>query len=82
MRDSGREGLEKAINLDLGGVSTDGYSGGAYGFRIHATHRERLAEVLATLSTDELAQVVQAMTTLELAATRQAGVTPRTGTDC
>ena len=49
--------------------------------RLHATHRERLAEVLATLTTEELAQVVQAMTTLELAATRQAGVTPRTGTD-
>jgi DNA-binding MarR family transcriptional regulator len=49
--------------------------------RLHATHRERLAEVLATLTTEELALVVQAMSTLELAATRQAGVTPRTGTD-
>lgn len=50
--------------------------------RLHATHRERLAEVLATLTSDELATVVQAITTLELAATRQAGVTSRTGTDC
>jgi DNA-binding MarR family transcriptional regulator len=50
--------------------------------RLHATHRERLAEVLATLSADELAQVVQAMTTLELAAARQAGVTSHAGTGC
>jgi DNA-binding MarR family transcriptional regulator len=50
--------------------------------RLHATHRERLAEVLATLSSDELAMVVQAMTTLELAAARQAGVTPHAGTSC
>lgn len=49
--------------------------------RLHATHRERLAEVLATLTTAELALVVQAMTTLELAATRQAGVRSPTGTD-
>ena len=42
--------------------------------RLHATHRERLAEVLVTLSSEELAQVAQAITTLELAATRQAGV--------
>jgi DNA-binding MarR family transcriptional regulator len=44
--------------------------------RLHATHRERLAEVLATLSEDDLALVAQAITTLELAAARQAGVTP------
>jgi DNA-binding MarR family transcriptional regulator len=50
--------------------------------RLHATHRERLAEVLATLSEDELALVVQAMTSLELAAARQAGVTPFSGTIC
>jgi DNA-binding MarR family transcriptional regulator len=50
--------------------------------RLYATHRERLAEVLATLSSEELALVVQAITTLELAATRQAGVTPRSGTIC
>jgi DNA-binding MarR family transcriptional regulator len=48
--------------------------------RLHATHRERLAEVLATLSSEELALVAQAITTLELAATRQAGVTPPSGT--
>ena len=48
--------------------------------RLHATHRERLAEVLATLSAEELALVAQAITTLELAATRQAGVIPRSGT--
>ncbi len=45
--------------------------------RLHATHRERLAEVLATLGPDDLALVAQAISTLELAATRQAGVTPR-----
>ena len=48
--------------------------------RLYATHRERLAEVLATLSPEELALVAQAITTLELAATRQAGVTPPSGT--
>jgi DNA-binding MarR family transcriptional regulator len=47
--------------------------------RLHATHRERLAEVLAGLTPEELACVVDAITILELAATRQAGVTPRTG---
>lgn len=50
--------------------------------RLHATHRERLAEVLATLSSEDLALVAKAITTLELAATRQAGVTPRSGTIC
>jgi DNA-binding MarR family transcriptional regulator len=50
--------------------------------RLHATHRERLAEVLATLSPESLALVAQAITTLELAATRQAGVKPRSGTIC
>ena len=50
--------------------------------RLHATHRERLAEVLATLAPEELARVADAITTLELAATRQAGVTPPTGTVC
>ena len=50
--------------------------------RLHATHRERLAEVLATLAPEELALVAQAITTLELAATRQAGVKPRSGTIC
>ena len=50
--------------------------------RLHATHRERLAEVLATLAPEELACVAEAITTLELAATRQAGVTPRSGTIC
>jgi len=47
--------------------------------RLHATHRERLAEVLATLAPEELALVARAITTLELAATRQAGVTPPSG---
>ena len=50
--------------------------------RLHATHRERLAEVLATLSPEELAVVAEAITTLELAATQQAGVTTRSGTIC
>jgi DNA-binding MarR family transcriptional regulator len=50
--------------------------------RLHATHRERLAEVLATLDPEELALVARAITTLELAATRQAGVKPRSGTAC
>ena len=50
--------------------------------RLHATHRERLAEVLATLAPEELARVAEAITTLELAATRQAGVTTRSGTIC
>jgi DNA-binding MarR family transcriptional regulator len=50
--------------------------------RLHATHRERLADVLATLSPDELALVAEAITTLELAATRQTGVTPSSGTIC
>ena len=48
--------------------------------RLHATHRERLAEVLVTLSFEELALVAQAISTLERAATRQAGVTPLSGT--
>ena len=48
--------------------------------RLHATHRERLAEVLATLAPQELAVVAQAISILELAATRQAGVTPSSGT--
>ena len=48
--------------------------------RLHATHRERLAEVLATLTPEDLALVAQAITTLELAATRQAGVKSRSGT--
>jgi DNA-binding MarR family transcriptional regulator len=48
--------------------------------RLHATHRERLAEVLVTLSSEDLALVAQAITTLERAATRQAGVTPLSGT--
>ena len=48
--------------------------------RLHATHRERLAEVLATLAPEELALVAGAITTLELAATRQAGVKPPSGT--
>lgn len=48
--------------------------------RLHATHRERLAEVLATLAPEELALVAEAITTLELAATRQAGVTTPSGT--
>lgn len=50
--------------------------------RLHATHRERLAEVLATLTSEELALVARAITTLELAATRQAGATPSSGTAC
>lgn len=50
--------------------------------RLNATHRERLAEVLATLPPEELALVAEAITTLELAATRQAGVTTRSGTIC
>jgi DNA-binding MarR family transcriptional regulator len=50
--------------------------------RLHATHRERLAEVLATLSSEDLALVAQAISTLELAATRQAGVTPPSGKIC
>lgn len=50
--------------------------------RLHATHRERLAEVLATLSPEELTVVAEAITTLELAAARQAGVTTRSGTIC
>ena len=49
--------------------------------RLHATHRERLAEVLATLSSEDLARVADAISTLELAATRQAGVTPPSGTN-
>jgi DNA-binding MarR family transcriptional regulator len=47
--------------------------------RLHATHRERLGEILATLTPDQLALVRTAITTLELAATRQAGLTPRSG---
>ena len=47
--------------------------------RLHATHRERLGEVLATLAADQLALVRSAITTLELAATRQAGLIPRSG---
>ncbi len=47
--------------------------------RLHATHRERLSEVLETLTADQLALVRCAITTLELAATRQAGLTPRSG---
>lgn len=50
--------------------------------RLHATHRERLAEVLQSLTLDQLAQVQVAITTLELAATRQAGLTPRSGESC
>lgn len=50
--------------------------------RLHATHRERLAEVLATLTSDELALVGQAISTLELAAARQAGATPLSRTVC
>src|SRR5687768_9510949 len=50
--------------------------------RLLATHRERLAEVLATLAPEDLALVAQAITTLELAATRQAGVKPPSGTIC
>jgi DNA-binding MarR family transcriptional regulator len=49
--------------------------------RLHATHRERLAEVLATLTAEELALVARAIDTLQLAATRQAGVTPPSGTN-
>lgn len=50
--------------------------------RLHATHRERLADVLRVLSTEQLEVVARAVTTLELAATRQAGITPtsRVGT--
>ena len=48
--------------------------------RLLATHRERLAEVLATLAPEELRLVAQAIASLELAATRQAGITPRSGT--
>jgi DNA-binding MarR family transcriptional regulator len=47
--------------------------------RLHATHRERLADVLQHLTPDQLAQVHTAIVTLELAATRQAGLTPRSG---
>jgi len=47
--------------------------------RLHATHRERLGEVLATLSAEQLALVESAISTLELAATRQAGLTPYSG---
>jgi DNA-binding MarR family transcriptional regulator len=47
--------------------------------RLHATHRERLADVLATLEPNDLALVASAISTLELAATRQAGVTSRSG---
>ena len=47
--------------------------------RLHATHRERLADVLQNLTLDQLAQVHTAIVTLELAATRQAGLTPRSG---
>lgn len=47
--------------------------------RLHATHRERLGEVLATMAPDQLELVRTAITTLELAATRQAGLTPRSG---
>jgi DNA-binding MarR family transcriptional regulator len=50
--------------------------------RLHATHRERLADVLATLEPDDLALVANAISTLELAATRQAGVTSRPGALC
>ena len=50
--------------------------------RLHATNRARLVEVLQHLSLDDLAQVQTAITTLELAATRQAGLTPRSGTSC
>jgi DNA-binding MarR family transcriptional regulator len=48
--------------------------------RLHATHRERLAELLVTLSFEDLALVAQAISTLERAATRQAGVKPLSGT--
>ncbi len=47
--------------------------------RLHATHRERLGEVLQTLGPDQLTLVRTAITTLELAATRQAGLTPCSG---
>lgn len=47
--------------------------------RLHATHRERLGEVLAGMTHDQLDLVRTAITTLELAATRQAGLTPRSG---
>jgi DNA-binding MarR family transcriptional regulator len=52
--------------------------------RLHATHRERLADVLRHLPTEQLEVVARAVTTLELAATRQAGITPtpRVGTTC
>jgi DNA-binding MarR family transcriptional regulator len=50
--------------------------------RLHATHRERLAEVLVTLSSEDLVLVARAITTLERAATRQAGVNPPSGTKC
>jgi DNA-binding MarR family transcriptional regulator len=50
--------------------------------RLHATHRERLAEVLAGLSSEDLALVAHAILTLERAAARQAGVTPLSGTNC
>lgn len=42
--------------------------------RLHATHREGLAEVLVTLSPEELTQVAEAVSILELAATRQTGL--------
>lgn len=47
--------------------------------RLHATHRERLADVLTTLTADQLRLVDTAITLLELAATRQAGLTPPSG---
>ncbi|MGE3910350.1 MAG: MarR family transcriptional regulator [Chloroflexota bacterium] len=47
--------------------------------RLHATHRERLADVLTTLTADQLMLVDTAITLLELAATRQAGLTPPSG---
>jgi len=54
--------------------------------RLHATHRERLADVLRDLSDEQLQLVAQAIGTLELVATRQAGIaptpTPRTGMIC
>jgi DNA-binding MarR family transcriptional regulator len=52
--------------------------------RLHATHRERLADILRDLSDDQLALVAQAISTLELAATKQAGIapTPRAGKIC
>lgn len=47
--------------------------------RLNATHRERLADVLQTLTPDRLALVQSAIATLEAAALRQAGLPLRSG---